>query len=221
MCARRSVEDGAKGWEDAYRELELNIIMGRLRPRERLVEDDIISRTGMTRHAVRRAFDELAKTGIVVRQPNKGVQVRDYTAEEAEELYEIRECLELQAASHFTEPAHPDVVAELTELASRHRQAVRGNNFTEAFAANNSFHEALYRAGGNKQLAAAIRHYTFVTHPIRTRSFPSNEQREMYIAEHFEMISAIAKGNWKGLKSLIRRHLGRVKKGYKASVVRE
>jgi DNA-binding GntR family transcriptional regulator len=52
----------------------------------------------------------------------------------------------------------------------------------------------LYRAAGNQQLADAILHYTFATHPIRTRAFPSEELREIAIGEHFAMIDAISRG---------------------------
>jgi DNA-binding GntR family transcriptional regulator len=74
------------------------------------VEDEIIARTEATRHAVRRAFDELERMGLAIRQPNKGVQVRDYSIGEIEELYEIRECLESRAASRFTGPADPQAL---------------------------------------------------------------------------------------------------------------
>ena len=106
-------------------------LAGQLRPRERLVEDGIIARTDATRHAVRRAFDELERMGLVIRQPNKGVQVSDYSIREIEELYEIRECLERQAASRFNEPADTALVKELTDIASRHRDASRAQHFAK------------------------------------------------------------------------------------------
>ena len=51
-----------------YGELQRQIIAGQLRSRERLVEDEIIERAGATRHAVRRAFDELERVGLVLRK---------------------------------------------------------------------------------------------------------------------------------------------------------
>ena len=57
-----------------------DILFGRLLPRERLVEDDIIARTGATRHAVRAALQALARDGLVVHLPNRGAQVRGFTA---------------------------------------------------------------------------------------------------------------------------------------------
>jgi DNA-binding GntR family transcriptional regulator len=206
--------DQPKSWDSVYRELQRQIISGQLHPRERLVEDDIMARTEATRHAVRKAFDELERMGLVARQPNKGVQVRDYSIVEIEELYEIRECLELRAAARFSRPADAALVDQLTEIASKHRDASRSQRFGEVFSLNNDFHEVLYRAAGNQQLADAILHYTFATHPIRTRAFPSEELREIAITEHFAMIEAIARGEGKELGEIIRSHITRPKEFY-------
>jgi DNA-binding GntR family transcriptional regulator len=214
MQSTKPLTEQSKTWDNVYRDLQRGIISGQYRPRERLVEDEIIARTGATRHAVRRAFDELERLGLAVRQPNKGVQVRDYSIGEIEELYEIRECLEMRAASRFGRPASDELVAKLTDIASRHRDASRDQRFAEVFSLNNAFHEVLYRAAGNQQLADAIIHYTFATHPIRTRAFPNEELREIAITEHFAMIDAIARGEGEELGAIIRTHIQRPKEFY-------
>ncbi|GGB04466.1 GntR family transcriptional regulator [Brucella endophytica] len=201
-------------WEAVYRDLQRKIISGVCHPRERLIEDEIMARTGATRHGVRRAFDELERVGLVIRQPNKGVHVRDYSVREVEELYEIRECLETQAARHFSKPASPEIVAALMKVATRHRDASRAQRFSEIFLLNNQFHEMLYAEAGNRRLAEAIQHYTFSTHPIRTRAFPNEEMREVAIKDHFAMIDAIRDGDSDRLAEIIRSHIARPKEFY-------
>ncbi len=210
----KSLTDRPKKWDVVFRELQRAIIAGQLRPKERLVEDEIMSRTEATRHAVRRAFDELERLGLAIRQPNKGVQVRDYSIAEIEELYEVRECLELAAAARFTRPAGGELVAALTDIATRHRDASREQRYADVFSLNNTFHEMLYRAAGNQTLADAIIHYTFATHPIRARAFPKEELRELAIEEHFDMIRAIERGDAADLAAVIRTHIGRPKEFY-------
>ncbi|MBB3458751.1 DNA-binding GntR family transcriptional regulator [Rhizobium sp. BK313] len=214
MRSRKPMVEQTKSWEVVFRDLQRAIISGENRPRERLVEDELIASTGATRHAIRRAFDELLRVGLVVRQPNKGVQVRDYSIREIEELYEIRECLELRAASHYTKPAGTELIDRLTAIASRHRDASREQRFADVFSLNNEFHELLYRAAGNQQLADAIIHYTFATHPIRTRAFPNEELREIAIRDHFAMVDAVAAGKGDELAELIRTHIQRPKEYY-------
>ncbi|MCS6759338.1 MAG: FCD domain-containing protein [Candidatus Devosia euplotis] len=103
---------------------------------------------------------------------------------------------------------------QLTDIATYHRAASREQRFAEVFSLNNSFHEVLYRTAGNQQLADAILHYTFATHPIRTSAFPSEELREIAIADHFKMIDAIAKGDAANLAEIIRTHIQRPKDFY-------
>ena len=203
-----------KKWEDVLRELQREIISGHRHPRERLVEDEVIARTAATRHAVRLAFAELEKTGLVIRARNKGVHVRDYSLREIEELYEIRECLECQAARRFARPAPPETIEALNDIAARHREASESQRLGVVFELNDQFHETLYRAAGNRQLAAAIRHYAFVTQPIRAGAFASHEIREAASAEHFEMIEALAAGDVDGLCRIIARHIALPKDFY-------
>lgn len=204
------------GWESVCHDLQQAITLGLFRPRERLVEDEIMARAGATRHAVRRAFVELERLGLVLRLPNRGVRVRDYTLAEIEELYEIRACLERQAAARFAFPAAPDLVAELREIAAAHAEVSRRRAFTRLFRMNNLFHETLYRGAGNASLAEAIRQYTFMTHPIRARAFPNDELREIAIAEHHAMVDAIAAGDRPRLETLVVAHILRPMRFYVA-----
>ena len=71
--------------------LEEDIIFGRLRPRERLVEDDIMKRFGVKRHVVRQALMRLESMGLVTRAPNKGALVRDFSLHELDQIYGIDE----------------------------------------------------------------------------------------------------------------------------------
>jgi DNA-binding GntR family transcriptional regulator len=201
-------------WEAVCRELQRQIIVGQLKPRERLVEDDIIARQGATRHAVRRAFDELEKLGLVIRRSNRGVQVRDYTLSEVEELYELRECLERQAAMRFPFPAPDAVLERLAALAGEHERVSRDKRFADIFQLNNEFHQTLYSAAGNSSLAEAIRRYTFATHPIRSRAFPSEELREVAIRDHYSMIEAIRGQDRTALAYLIVEHIKRPMRFY-------
>src|ERR1700748_3674956 len=114
---------GSRNWDTLFRGLQDDTLSGRYRPRERLIEDDIIARTGATRHAVRRAFDELERAGLVARPPNRGVRVRDSSAGEVQDLYEIRLSIETRAAMRFEMPADDDLLDQLTDLATRHQAA--------------------------------------------------------------------------------------------------
>jgi hypothetical protein len=59
-------------------ELETDIVFGRLLSRERLVEDELVTRFGAKRHIVRQALGELERMGLVNRARNRGAAVADF-----------------------------------------------------------------------------------------------------------------------------------------------
>ena len=65
------------------RALEVDIVLGRLYPRERLVEEQLAKRFETTRHVIRQVLIELERAGLLVHEPNKGATVCEYTAEKA------------------------------------------------------------------------------------------------------------------------------------------
>jgi DNA-binding GntR family transcriptional regulator len=196
-----------QGWSQVYETLQMDLMLGRLHLRERLVEDDLILRFNATRHAVRRALDELEKEGLVQRQPNRGVRVRDYSLQEVEDLYEIRDALETLAASRLKLPADSEFLAKLKETATAHERASSAKRYADVFRLNNAFHEKLYSGAGNAELAAAIKHYALMTQPIRSRGFADDRLRRVAIREHWEMIEAIEQGERKRLVKLCRDHI--------------
>lgn len=201
-------------WQSVAATLQREIIFGRLQPRERLVEDEIIERTGASRHAVRRAFDEMSQNGLVVRLPHKGARVRSYTAEEVNDLYELRETLEAKAALRILLPAPAQLIEELAAIQQEHEAASRAGDVVRLFEANNHFHEALYSACGNATLAEAIRLYSTQTHPIRMRSMSDDSWREEAVRQHWRMIEALGKGDNSALAALCLTHIRAPKEFY-------
>lgn len=203
------MEDRKPGWDDILQQLQRGIILGSIHPRQRLIEDEILEQTpGSTRHSVRKALDELEKTGLVIRHTNKGVQVRAYTLTEINELYEIRNCLETRAAERIVVPLDAAIVGKLRDIATRHMQASRAGKIIDTHRLNDDFHQAIYEAAGNQELAAIIQQYSMITQPIRTRGI-TEEIKERAIAEHFEMVDLAEAGDGKGMAEVIVGHLKR------------
>ena len=85
--------------------IKQNIIFGRMRPRERLIEEDLTGQFGVSRHVARAAMVELEQLGIVTRRPNKGAMVRDFSVEEVEQIYDVRGFLQAEAVRRIPMPA--------------------------------------------------------------------------------------------------------------------
>ncbi len=164
---------------------------GRLHPRERLIEDELIERFGAKRHVIRQALLDLERMGVIERVPNRGAQVRSYTAAAVQHLYEMREMLETTAASLIPMPLSDAALDELRRIQALHEDAVRKGDLKKVFRQNIAFHWALFANCGNPYLTAAINDYSHRAHVIRFHSL--NQHRYMLHArdEHRAMIAAI------------------------------
>jgi len=83
---------------DAYSALHTAIVTGEISPGERLIEEELAERLGLSRGAVRGAILRLDHEGLVVRERNRGARVRRFTPAEAVEILEARAALESLAA---------------------------------------------------------------------------------------------------------------------------
>src|SRR4029453_13795672 len=80
--------------EEAYRHIQRVLRVGRYKPGERLIPEEIAAEIGMSRMPVREAFRRLASDGLVVLRPNRGCVVAGLTVDELFEIFEIRSVLE-------------------------------------------------------------------------------------------------------------------------------
>ncbi|MCF3933989.1 GntR family transcriptional regulator [Acuticoccus sp. M5D2P5] len=197
----------SNGWQSVAADVQADILVGRILPRERLIEDELIVRFGATRHAVRRALDELERLGLVVRRPNRGAQVCDYTPKDIEDLYAIRYALEGLAAASLPVPGDAGLLTALREVATAHQEASAAMAFSEIARLNNLFHDTLFASAGNEELASAIRLYALRTQPIRSRGFADSELRRRAVGEHFAMCDALERGERETLAALCREHI--------------
>lgn len=182
--------------------LEEDILFGRLRPRERLVEDDLIDRFKATRHHIRQALVELERMGIAVRIPNKGAVVRDFTLDEIEQICAVRELLHAKAASMIPLPSDPALVSKLETLYRAHAAAIERNEPRQIHQINNQFHETLFLACGNAYLARTISEYARLSLAFRCHVMMNPRLAAKARDEHAAMIDALKYGDRKMLIQL-------------------
>jgi DNA-binding GntR family transcriptional regulator len=187
-------------------DLEADIIFGRLLPRTRLIEDEMMARFRAKRHVVRQAFAGLERCGIAVRVPNKGAMVRDFSRQEIEDICSVREMLHARAAALVPLPADGALVARLEALQREHAAMVAARQPIAIHRINNQFHEALFGACGNAYLARTIKDYADLSLAFRCHLMVDPAHAERARDEHAEMIRALKSGDRRRLIELCVRH---------------
>jgi len=211
--ARRD-RDAQDGTTDVASALEFDILFGHLKPRERLVEDVLMRRFNAKRHAVRQALAELERIGIVTREPNRGAAVRDFSAQEVEEICELRAILQRRAAQRMRLPANPELIAGLQTIQKQHDKAVVARDPRAIDRANEAFHHILFSACGSAHLLGAIEHYAYLTRAMRLYPLVDPDLLELLRSEHWAMIDALKAGDRKTLMALVVDHIQHSKRMY-------
>jgi DNA-binding GntR family transcriptional regulator len=141
--------------EKVYRVLRRAIIMGHLRPNQRLTVQDLASQYGISITPIRDALQMLGQDGLVTIRPRSGYFVTFITLKELRNILELREILEVaaieRAAARITE-------AELDELAHVHAGYTGDDDesYDRYTDENRRFHQLIGEASGNHALAMEL-----------------------------------------------------------------
>lgn len=130
----------------AYARLTEALLSGDLSPGDRLVQDSLALRLGISRTPLREALQRMEREGTI-RPAGRGYVVPELTRADIGHLYEVREAVEGQAARLVAARAAgavDDIEATLHRLS-----AEAGPSGREAFRANRLAHRAVVEAAGN------------------------------------------------------------------------
>jgi DNA-binding GntR family transcriptional regulator len=179
-------------------QLEGMILSGEMKPGERLNEQQLAQRFGVSRGPIREAIRALEGAGFVEAVTNRGVFVRRLTVSEVRELYEVRAALFGLAGRLLAERADDVMVRRLESLLEAMEQAAADRDFDAYYPLNLTFHEVIVDGSGNATLAAQYRAFVKRLNLFRARSLVQGGGLAVSNREHREMVAAIAArdGSW-------------------------
>lgn len=105
--------------QKAYDDLKSLILRGQLRPGERLSENRLAERLGVSRTPLREALMKLDEEGLVVGQRNLGYVVADFDIAKACDLLRVRAALDACAAELACQTATEDDFARIRSIIAR------------------------------------------------------------------------------------------------------
>jgi DNA-binding GntR family transcriptional regulator len=191
----------------AHAHLERAILIGELKPRERLVESDLAERLGLSRTPIREALRRLEERGLVRTLPHRGAVVADLSPQEAESIYAVRVCLEILAtrlAAAAGTARHLDRIAGLEAACAR---SASDGDLLALMAANDRFHDAIYAAAGNPCLLELIQQLRQRVSLIRFSAWSHPDRIGRSLAEHRQIVALLRARDMTRMAGLIRKHL--------------
>jgi GntR family transcriptional regulator, rspAB operon transcriptional repressor len=140
--------------EQVVRELRRQIILGRLRPGQPLVEMRLAAQLQVSRSTVREALTRLKSQGLLEVAPHRTHRVSRFDVADAREICDVLALLEAHGARRLALPLHDSVVAELEDVIARMGRLRFPSEIEEFTELDRAFHGALLRAGGHRRLTA-------------------------------------------------------------------
>ena len=177
--------------ERVREELRERIVTGVLRPGDRLVERDLAEDLGVSRVPVREAIRSLEADGFVVVQSPRRVVVRQLSRVDVEELFDVREALEVLATGLACQRVDPPALRRLKRAVTEAARALASGNINQAADANVRFHQEIVTLAGNGLLLSML-------HQLEDRLrwlFRQNEDWDRLLHEHRRLYEAIASGD--------------------------
>ena len=183
------------------------IIEGQLMPGTRINEGQVGASLGVSRTPLREAIKTLASEGLVEIVPAKGAVVRRFTVQDIGEILEVLKALEQAAARIACAKASDTQNKKIRQMHERMLELYAKRDRLAYFKLNQAIHSAIVQAAGNAVLAQT--HETLQSRIKRIR-FIGHEGSARWaaaVAEHDEMIVALAARNGEALAEVLGRHL--------------
>lgn len=199
---RKTVQQGA------VEKLRHAILSGVFMPGNRLVEADLCNSLGVSRPSLREALRSLQAERLIDIVPNRGPQVPRLSWREAEEIYEVRELLEGEAASRCSVLIDDGDLADLAKSLEAFRRASRSSEAAgEQISTTTDFFAIILRNCGNKIIEETLTGLQARVNFLRARSMSLPGRARQSHVEMAAIFTAIKARNSKQARKAARGHV--------------
>ena len=198
--------------------IEFKIFSKILRPKERLIEREIMEEYQISRDTVRKILKELSFKHLIKHSANKGSVVAEPTRAEVDDIYQTRILLESYAIDFVTSNIEDAGLEKIKSYELDFEKSLEEENLRGLFMYNRLFHGAIFETCNNHVVSEMIDQLRKRSH-IWYNYFAGNPQhRKMSIKEHNIMIECLERRDATKLKKVNKKHLSRGYNSYKTDL---
>jgi DNA-binding GntR family transcriptional regulator len=194
---------------DVFRKLLVAISDRRLTPGVKLTEEELAAIFEVSRERIRRVLLVLSQQGIVTLEPNRGASVARLSVSQRRDAFEARRILELhvvQVLAKLDAKRRKEIQAALVMHVNEEQEAIGLKNRTSQIRLSGEFHLKLAAFAGNSQVLRVLQELQALT-SLALAAHPHVHNVDCSIAEHKQLVDAIAQGDVNGAASALSHHL--------------
>lgn len=202
-----------------FQSLRQAILLGQLKPGERLMEKSLADKMGVSRTPVREAIRKLELEGLVVMLPRKGAQVAEMTMKEIEDVLEIRAVLEGLASKLAAKRIREDQLEGLNRSLQEFGQGLDSKDVDMMIKKDEEFHDIIFEACNNDKLISIVNNLREQIHRFRVAYLKSYDDMQHLFYEHADLAKAVQEHDAEKAEKIATRHVEALKESMVKSLL--
>jgi len=188
-------------------QLRTAIISGQFPPGARLIERELCELFDVGRTSVREALRQLEAEGIVTSLPHRGPMVATVTAEDARQIYDLRQLLEGYCARQMALLGKDTDIAKLKKAFAAFEDACTKPNIKMVIARKNQFYATLFSGACNIQVERILQSLHNRISQLRVSSLSAPGRLEVSVEEVRALVDAISARDPDGAERACQAHI--------------
>ena len=185
------------------------IVERRLMPGTKLAEQKIADIFKVSRTLVRQAFNQLSRDRLITLTPARGAYVAMPSVEEARQVFELRQMLEVALVKRLCKCIRKDQIAELRAHLKAERSALARTDVPGRTRLLADFHVVLARMLGNEVLAQ-LQADLLSRSSLISLMYQSSHSAAASSAQHAAIVDALERGDARTAARLAEEHIDHV-----------
>ena len=204
--------------EIAYEVLKHAIITGEIPAGERIVETDYAERLHISRTPLREALRKLERDGLVEYVLRRGVVVRAFTIADVEEIYTIRNALEMLTLPAIVKNATEEDIAALKEHLREMDEVMAHGDIETLSPMARAFHSQLTGLCRQNRILRVIEGQDEFITRFSAMAIRQEDRLAQAHEEHYKLVEFVEQKDLEHFQKLMNRHIERSKENCLAAL---
>lgn len=193
--------------EQVHDAIVSEIAAGKLKPGERVIQEQIAEALGVSRQPVQQALLLLRKQGVLREAPGRGLIVAPLDLDQVRNMYDIRAVMEGLAFRKAAERSAERARKQGPALIQNGRKAVKSGSVADMIAADLRFHDFIYELSGNPLIKPTMEAQWTYTQRVMGEVLMRDEQPRDIWDQHDAMLEAVMAGDAAKAEQMARQHV--------------
>lgn len=193
--------------EETFQKIRNMLYASLLAPGQKIIYTDLARRLNVSVTPVIQALNRLKTSGFVTYVPNKGYFVSEITEQEAAQLYEAREALEIYIIPRIVENLNPRVVSQFKDTFKKHSMEAENLIGRRLILVDADFHLKIADFAHNEVIYSMLEEIFEKLFLKYRPEYFSNDQVLGIVREHRALLDALSRGDVQAAIDATKKHI--------------